>query len=98
MSSGVMLGVDHIGVGVSDMERSRAFWAELGFSDVAFDYHGPLTGLPGRDSAEAHVVMLRPSTPTVLGPGAVKLVYTTDAPPPPMPEGMAWGERGVCEV
>jgi len=98
MSGAAMLGVDHIGVGVSDMERSTAFWAELGFTDVAFDYQGPLAGLPGRGAAEAHVVMLRPGTPTVLGPGAVKLVHTTDAPPPPMPEGMAWGERGVCEV
>ena len=30
----------------------------------------------------------------VLGP--VNLVALAD--PPPMPEGMAWGERGVCEV
>jgi catechol 2,3-dioxygenase-like lactoylglutathione lyase family enzyme len=101
MSTGSLLGVDHIGVGVTDMERSRAFWAELGFNDVAFDYHGPLPGLgaiAGRDSVEAHVVMLRPASPTPLGPGAVKLVQTTDQAPAPMPEGMAWGERGVCEV
>jgi catechol 2,3-dioxygenase-like lactoylglutathione lyase family enzyme len=96
-----MLGVDHIGVGVSDMERSRRFWAQLGFTDVALDYEGPLPGLgpvAGRDGVEAHVVMLRPANPTPLGPGAVKLVHTTDAPPPPMPEGMAWGEPGICEV
>lgn len=96
-----MLGVDHIGVGVSDMERSRRFWSELGFTDVAFDHQGPLPGLgpvAGRDEVEAHVVMLRPANPTPLGPGAVKLVHTIDAPPPPMPEGMAWGEPGICEV
>jgi catechol 2,3-dioxygenase-like lactoylglutathione lyase family enzyme len=96
-----MLGVDHIGVGVSDVERSRRFWSELGFTDVAFDYQGPLPGLgpvAGRDAVEAHVVMLRPANPTPLGPGAVKLVHTIDAPPPPMPEGMAWGEPGICEV
>jgi catechol 2,3-dioxygenase-like lactoylglutathione lyase family enzyme len=101
MSTGSLLGVDHIGVGVTDMERSRAFWAQLGFSDVAFDYQGPLPGLDavaGRDAVEAHVVMLRPASPTPLGPGAVKLVQTTDQAPAPMPEGMAWGERGVCEV
>jgi catechol 2,3-dioxygenase-like lactoylglutathione lyase family enzyme len=101
MSSGSMLGVDHIGVGVSDMERSRRFWSELGFTDVAFDHTGPLPGLAavaGRDTVQAHVVMLRPARPTALGPGAVKLVHTTDAPPPPMPEGMAWGEPGICEV
>jgi catechol 2,3-dioxygenase-like lactoylglutathione lyase family enzyme len=95
------LGVDHIGVGVTDMERSLRFWAELGFTSVAFDYAGPLPGLErvaGRGDVEARVVMLRPASPTVLGPGAVKLVQTVDAPPPPMPEGMAWGEPGVCEV
>ncbi|HEX6022048.1 MAG TPA: VOC family protein [Solirubrobacter sp.] len=88
-------GVDHIGVGVSDMDRSTRFWAELGFTDVAFDYSGPLQGLPGHD-VDARVVMLRPARPTVLGPAAVKLVQTSA--PPPMPEGMAWGEPGVCEV
>ncbi|HEY4276826.1 MAG TPA: VOC family protein [Conexibacter sp.] len=101
MSTSTTLGVDHIGVGVSDMERSRAFWAELGFTDVAFDYTGPLPGLrevAGRDGVEANVVMLRPAVPTVLGPGAVKLVKTLDVPPPAMPQGMAWGEPGVCEV
>jgi catechol 2,3-dioxygenase-like lactoylglutathione lyase family enzyme len=94
MSTGVMLGVDHIGVGVSDMDRSKAFWAEVGFSDVGFEYRGPLPGLNG--THDAHVVWLRPANPTVLGSGAVKLVALAD--PPPMPAGMAWGERGVCEV
>jgi len=95
------LGVDHIGVGVTDMERSLAFWAEVGFTDVAFDHQGPLPGLQqvaGRDGIEARVVMLRPAAPTPLGPGAIKLVQTLDGPPPPMPETMAWGEPGVCEV
>lgn len=95
------LGVDHIGVGVTDMERSTAFWGELGFTEVAFDHRGALPGLQavaGRDAVEAHVVMLRPAEPTALGPGAVKLVQTTNAPPPPMPDTMAWGEPGVCEV
>lgn len=101
MSTSLTLGVDHIGVGVSDMNRSLEFWSQLGFSDVAFDYSGPLPGLEavaGRDGVTARVVMLRPAEPTVLGPGAVKLVQVTDTAPPPMPEGMAWGEPGVCEV
>jgi len=101
MSTTTTLGVDHIGVGVSDMERSIRFWTGLGFSEVAFDYTGELGGLAGvadRDVAEARVVMLRPAEPTVLGPAGVKLVQTTDAPPPPMPEGIGWGEPGVAEV
>jgi catechol 2,3-dioxygenase-like lactoylglutathione lyase family enzyme len=101
MPTETMLGVDHIGVGVSDVDRALRFYAELGLTDVAFDYEGPLPGLgtvAGRDSLTARVVMLRPGRPSVLGPGAVKLVHTTDASPAPMPEGMAWGEPGVCEV
>jgi catechol 2,3-dioxygenase-like lactoylglutathione lyase family enzyme len=41
--------------------------------------------------------MLRPAVPTVLGPGAVKLVALAGGAPP-APEGIAWGEPGVCEV
>ena len=44
---GALTGLDHIGVGVSDMDRSLTFYAELGFTDVAFDYAGPLPGLNG---------------------------------------------------
>jgi catechol 2,3-dioxygenase-like lactoylglutathione lyase family enzyme len=101
MSPGALLGVDHIGVGVSDVERSMRFYADLGFTDVAFDRRGPLAGLErvaGRARVQARVVLLRSARETVLGPAAIKLVHTTDAPNPPMPEGMAWGEPGVCEV
>jgi len=95
------LGVDHIGVGVADMERSLHFYAELGFTKVVFDHHGPLPGLQrvaGRTGIVARVVMLRSANETPLGFAAIKLVQTTDAPPPPMPAGMAWGEPGICEV
>jgi len=98
---GRTLGVDHIGVGVSDMDRSLHFYADLGFTDVAFDRETALPGLgavAGSDSVRARVVMLRPAQPTVLGPAAIKLVHRTDQPPPPMPAGMGWGEPGICEV
>lgn len=98
---GSLLGLDHIGVGVSDMEASLEFYAELGFSDVAFDYTGPLPGLPSSlagDETSARVVLLRSSNPTVLGRSAIKLVHFLDRAQPPMPAGMAWGERGICEV
>jgi catechol 2,3-dioxygenase-like lactoylglutathione lyase family enzyme len=100
MTTAPTLGVDHIGVGVSDMERSLAFWARLGFSEVAFDWAGELAGLSavaGAERAHAHVVMVRPAHPTVLGPGAVKLVALTDGPPA-MPDGIGWGELGIAEV
>jgi catechol 2,3-dioxygenase-like lactoylglutathione lyase family enzyme len=97
----MFLGVDHIGVGVSDMEAGRRFYGDLSFTEVAFDYTGPLPGLEavaGRDVAEAHVVMLRSRNPTAVGLGAVKLVQVLDEPVPPMPKGIGWGELGICEV
>jgi catechol 2,3-dioxygenase-like lactoylglutathione lyase family enzyme len=100
MTSGLTLGVDHIGIGVSDMDRSRTFWGRLGFRDVAFDYTGELGGLDDVadvSSVRARVVMLRPADPTVLGPGAVKLV-ALEGGAPPLPGAIAWGEPGVSEV
>jgi catechol 2,3-dioxygenase-like lactoylglutathione lyase family enzyme len=97
----MMLGVDHIGVGVSDIDRSLAFYGDLGFTEVAWDYSGPLPGLErvaGRPGVAARVLMLRNPRPGVLGLGGVKLVRVTDEPIPPMPDGMAWGEPGICEV
>jgi catechol 2,3-dioxygenase-like lactoylglutathione lyase family enzyme len=83
------------------MERSLAFYAQLGFTEVAFDERLTLPGLErvaGRDSVTARVAMLRPANPTALGLAAVKLIQTTDQAPPPMPEGIGWGEPGVAEV
>ena len=98
---GALTGLDHIGIGVSDMAASIAFYSELGFDDVAFDYTGPLPGLSGvsgHERTDARVVMLRSGNPTVLGRAGIKLVHTLTRPVPPMPEGMAWGEPGICEV
>jgi len=98
---GTLTGLDHIGLGVSDMNASVSFFAELGFTDVAFDYQGELPGLSAltrRAQTEARVVYLRTANPTVLGRASVKLVQILDRPPPPMPPGMAWGEPGICEV
>src|ERR1700748_1894191 len=98
---GALTGLDHIGIGVSDMAASMAFYAELGFDDVAFDYKGTLPGLAGvsgHDQTDAHIVLLRSSNPTVLGRAGIKLVRTLSRLVPPTPEGMAWGEPGICEV
>lgn len=98
---GTLIGVDHIGVGVSDMERSLAFYGRIGFTEVAFDHTGPLPGLEdvaGTDGVSARVVLLRSANATELGPASIKLVHRTDRTPPPTPEGLAWGELGICEV
>lgn len=35
-----MLGLDHIGVGVADMDQAMRFYADLSFTEAAFDYTG----------------------------------------------------------
>lgn len=94
-------GVDHIGVGVEDVAVAKRFYGDLGFTSVVFEYRGELPGLErltGRSRTEAEVVMLRTEQPGPLGLGLIKLVRLLDVDPPPMPEGLAWGEIGVCEV
>ena len=98
----MFLGVDHVGIGVGDLDAAVEFYGRhVGFDDVLFDYTGPLPGLEavaGR-SPRARVAMLASATPTPVGPGRIKLVEVLDGDgPPPPPEGQAWGEVGVCEV
>ena len=58
-------GVDHVGVGVADMEAAQAFYRNVGFSEVRFDYTGRV---PGPDR-EARVVMLGNPRSSPIGPG-----------------------------
>lgn len=96
-------GVDHVGIGVGDMDVALDFYGRrLGFTQVLFDWTGPLPGLQeltGRPRREARVVMLRSANPTPLGSGCVKLVQVLDGDgPPPMPAAQEYGEVGICEV
>jgi len=97
----MLLGVEHIGVGVPDMEKALAFYSDLGFDRPDFDYTGPLPGmapLAGQEVTEARVVHLRGSNPSTLGLAGIKLVQILDRDVPPLPEGIGWGEPGICEV
>jgi len=88
-------GVDHVGVGVADMEAALRFYGQVGFGDVLFDYSGDV---PGPDR-RAHVVMLGNRGATPIGPGRIKLVQVLDGDgPPPAPTGGGWGELGICEI
>ena len=96
------MGVDHVGIGVSDVDAAIAFYGEhVGFDRVLFDHTGALPGLDvfaGR-TPRARVAMLESRGATPLGPGRVKLVQVLDGDgPPPAPAGQAWGEVGVCEI
>ncbi|NUR76876.1 MAG: VOC family protein [Thermoleophilia bacterium] len=88
-------GVDHVGVGVPDIDAAVRFYGRVGFSDVLFDYTGDV---PGPDRS-ARVVMLGNPGATPIGPGRIKLVQVLDGDgPPPAPTGGGWGELGICEI
>jgi catechol 2,3-dioxygenase-like lactoylglutathione lyase family enzyme len=96
------MGVDHVGVGVGDLDAAIEFYGRhVGFDRVLFEYAGDLPGLEpyaGR-VPRARVAMLENGGATPIGAGRVKLVQVLDgAGPPPVPEGQAWGEVGVCEI
>jgi len=75
-------GVDHVGVGVADMDAALGFYGRVGFGDVLFDYTGDV---PGPDR-RARVVMLGNLGSTPIGPGRIKLVQVLDGDgPPPAP-------------
>ena len=39
-------GVDHAGIGVANMDEALVFWRDkLGFTELYFDYTGPVPGL-----------------------------------------------------
>ena len=95
-------GVDHVGVGVSDLDPAVHFYGRhLGFDRVIFDWEGELTSVEpfaGR-APLVRVAMLENGSATPIGPGRVKLVQVLDGDgPPPVPAGQAWGEVGVCEI
>jgi catechol 2,3-dioxygenase-like lactoylglutathione lyase family enzyme len=88
-------GVDHVGVGVADMDAAVRFYGHVGFGDVLFDYTGDV---PGPDR-RARIVMLANPGATPIGPGRIKLVQVLDGDgPPPAPAGGGWGELGICEI
>ena len=83
------MGVDHVGVGVGDVDEAIEFYGRhVGFDRVLFDYTGELPGLEAVAGcvADARVAMLENSDATPIGPGRVKLVQMLDGDgPPPVP-------------
>jgi catechol 2,3-dioxygenase-like lactoylglutathione lyase family enzyme len=73
----------------------------VGFDRVLFDHTADLAGLEAVADRipRARVAMMENSGMTPIGPGRVKLVQVLDGDgPPPVPDGQAWGEVGVCEI
>lgn len=99
----MFLGVDHAGVGVGDMDRALEFWRDrLGFTEVLFDYTGPVPGLDEltrETGTRARIMMLANRFTTRLGPGKVKLVQRLDGDgAPALPAAIGYGEVGLAEV
>lgn len=98
----VFRGVDHVGIGVGDVDEAIAFYGRhVGFDDVRFDWTGEVPGLESiaGGAPRARIAMLASGAATPVGPGRIKLVRVLDGEGPPAPpEGQAWGEVGVCEV
>jgi len=99
----VFTGVDHAGIGVGDMDKAFDFWmGKLGFTEVFFDYVGPVPGLEEithKSDVKARIVMLGNRFTTRLGPGKIKLVQRIDGDgPPPLPAAIGYGEVGLAEV
>jgi catechol 2,3-dioxygenase-like lactoylglutathione lyase family enzyme len=96
-------GVDHAGIGVANMDEALVFWRDkLGFTELYFDYTGPVPGLEEickKKDVKARIVMLGNRYSTRLGPGKVKLVQRLDGNgAPAYPAGIGYGEVGLAEV
>lgn len=81
MSTALFSGVDHVGVGVGDMDEGIAFYGRVGFSDVLFDYTGEVPGtetFTAGTPRRARVAMLSNPEATPVGPGRIKLVQVLD--------------------
>jgi catechol 2,3-dioxygenase-like lactoylglutathione lyase family enzyme len=98
-------GVNYVGIGVSDMDRSLKFYGELlDFTEVMFDYTGSLPGMEkvtGKPETKARVVMLKNQNTGPLGLGMIKLVQLL---PPDKPEPCTaaltrlWADIDIAEV
>lgn len=101
-----MLGLSHIGLGVSDLERSIEFYRNaLGFDRVLFQFEGevpemePVAGMPLR----AKVAILERSQPAsgplgrLLPRGVLKLFEVKDSRGRHAYKGRRWGDIGCME-
>ncbi|MFC1956900.1 VOC family protein [Chloroflexota bacterium] len=101
----MFLGVNNVGIGVSDMDKAIKWYGEvLTFTEVMFDYNGVLPGMEkvtGKPETKARVVMLKNQNSGPLGLGMIKLVQLL---PPDKPEPCTvgdttiWGDIGIAEV
>lgn len=96
-------GVDYIGIGVENIDKSLRFYKDfLEFENVLFDYTGKLTGMEqvvDKQDVEARVVMLATENVSPVAQGSIKLVQLL-APSKPRRPSMKyeWGNICIAEV
>ncbi|MCR4860350.1 MAG: VOC family protein [Bacteroidales bacterium] len=100
-------GVGGALVGVTDMDRSIAFYKDiLGYDTVVYDKTGTFddwTLLPGADQRYRRV-LLRPSRARagaiseLMGPDSLELVQALDRIPRKIFEGRYWGDPGFIQI
>jgi catechol 2,3-dioxygenase-like lactoylglutathione lyase family enzyme len=94
-------------VGVSDIEKSKKFYADiLGYDTVVYDKEGTfedLKHLPGGNQ-KVHRVLLKHSKPRVgafsklLGESEIELIKVYDRTPRKIFENRFWGDRGFIHL
>ncbi len=94
-------------LGVSDMDRSIAFYGKvLGFDKVQADKTGvfeDLKGVPGGDRQVRRVLLARTKPFTgplseLMGPSHLELVQALDAPVVKLYENRYWGDPGYIQI
>ena len=95
-------GVDHVGIGVGDMDVALEFFGARRASRRALRLHRRAAGYRGVHDRRGPAGAGRDAGQPVgdpAGPGTIKLVQVLDGDgPPPIPEGTGWGEVGICEI
>lgn len=94
-------------IGVSDIEKSKRFYASiLGYDTVVFEEEkifDDLKGLPGGEQ-KLHRVLLRHSKPRkgsfskLLGSSTIELIKTTERAPKKIFENRYWGDLGFIHL
>lgn len=104
---GLFGGVAGASLGVSDIDRSRKFWAEtLGFEKVILEEEGPIAEFEawlGQAQKYKRIILER-SRPyrgafaPLLGPAQIELVQMLDASPQKLYENRFWGDPGYIHL
>lgn len=90
-------GFQHVGIGVSDMERSKDFYKRvLGFSVTLNDHEAEMDEMVSIiGSLERMRVAMAMN---LCGGAAVELVQHTSSEPRPLPEALRWGDIGYLSA